>query len=172
MKVILRMAGDQLDDLIGHLLPGGSGTEEAAFLFVRPHVTPELTAFDVVEAAKLEPHDFDSQWDDYLELKDETRGRLIKQAHDLGASIVEMHSHPFPLPAAFSFADRKGLEETVPHMWWRLKNRPYLAIVVAPGSFDALVWLHDPRVPQRLDAILAGDRLLRPTNNSLEGWHG
>ncbi len=51
-----------------------------------------------------------------------------------------------------------------------LKKRPYLAIVVARSGFDALVWLDNPKRPQQLDGILAGDRLLRPTNKSLGGW--
>ena len=55
----------------------------------------------------------------------------------MGASLVEMHSHIGPWPAGFSYADRLGLQETVPHMWWRLKKRPYLALVVTNCSFDA-----------------------------------
>ena len=32
-------------------------------------------------------------------------------------------------PAEFSASDRKGLESFVPHVWWRLRHRPYLALV-------------------------------------------
>ena len=81
-----------------------------------------------------------------------------------------MHSHPYPVPAAFSIADRIGLMETVPQMWWRLKARPYFAIVVAPSGFDALVWLDNPEVPGPLEAIIAGEQRLLPTNRSLGGW--
>ena len=124
----------------------------------------------VIEATKLAASDFAVQEGEYLEMADATRARLIKRAHDLGASLVEMHSHPGPWPAAFSPSDRMGLKETVPHMWWRLKGRPYLAIVVAPSDFDALLWLDNPHVPRPLDGVLAGKRLLRPTNKSLKGW--
>lgn len=170
MKAVLNMPAGLFDELTGHLLPPRSTREEAAFLFVTSQRLDDHVRFDVIETAKLAPGEFDSQFGDYLELADDTRARLIKRAHDLGASLVEMHSHPFPFPAAFSLADRAGLKETVPHMWWRLKKRPYLAIVVAPGGFDALVWLNNPRVPQRLDGIRDGNRLLQPTNNSLGGW--
>lgn len=170
MKATLNMPAGLFEDLTDHLLPPDSLREEAAFLFVAPNRSDEHVRFEVVETTKLAPEEFESQFGDYLELADETRARLIKRAHDLGASLMEMHSHPGPFPAAFSLADRMGLKETVPHMWWRLKKRPYLAIVMAPTGFDALVWLDNPRIPQQLDAILAGDRLIRPTNNSLGGW--
>jgi len=169
-KAILKMSAGRFDGLMAHLLPPASCREEAAFLFVKPCETGRQIAFEVIENEKLEPADFKSQLGDYLELTDEVRARLIKRAHDLGASLVELHSHPDPYPAAFSLADRIGLQETVPHMWWRLKKRPYFAIVVADDGFDALVWLDNPKIPQGLGGILAGDRLLRPTNNSLEGW--
>jgi hypothetical protein len=35
---------------------------------------------------------------------------------------------------------------------------------VAPSSFDAMVWLDSPELPQTLDCLAAGSRMLRPTN--------
>ena len=55
------------------------------------------------------------------------------------AALAELHSHPSLRLAAFSLSDRIGLKETVPHMRWRLKKHPYLAIVVAPSWFNALM---------------------------------
>jgi proteasome lid subunit RPN8/RPN11 len=170
MNTLLKMPTGMFEELTDHLLPADAIREEAAFLFVHPTQSDSHIVFEVVETQKLGPHEFDSQFDDYLELKDETRARLIKRAHDLGASLVEMHSHPGPYPAAFSYADRMGLKETVPHMFWRLKKRPYLAIVVAESGFDALLWLKNPRIPQPLDGILAGEQFLQPTNYTLKGW--
>lgn len=169
MKTILKLPEGLYKELIDHLLPSHSAREEVAFLFAAKTQFEDHISFDVVEAAKLAPADFDVQMD-YLELSDTARVRLIKRAHDLGASLVELHSHPGPYQAAFSLMDRVGLQETVAHMWWRLSKRPYLAIVVAPKGFDALVWLDNPRIPRALDGLLAGNRLLRPTNNSLEDW--
>lgn len=169
MNAVLRMPDGLFNELLLHLLPPGSEREEAAFLFVRP-AEGETGIFDVIEAQKLTAADFQGQFEDYLELADDTRARLIKRAHDLDASLVEMHSHPGPYPAGFSFADCRGLMDTVPNIWWRLKKRPYFAIVVAPTGFDALAWLTDPHNPQPLRAIQSGDNLLHPTNNSLGGW--
>lgn len=170
MSTILAMPDGLFSELQDHLLPRNSSQEEAAFLFAKPTIADSHARFEVTETEKLRPEDFDSRLGDYLELKDETRARIIKRAHDLNASLVEMHSHPFPFPAAFSVPDRQGLKETVPHMRWRLKNRPYLAIVVAPDNFDALVWLDDSGIPQQLDCILEGNRVLRPTNISIGAW--
>jgi proteasome lid subunit RPN8/RPN11 len=170
MKVFLKMESEALDALMADLLPPGSRQEQAAFLFARAARSGHAITLETVEMQRLGPNDFVVQEDDYLEMTDATRAALIKRAHDLDASLVELHSHPGPWPAGFSDADRVGLRETVPHMWWRLKKRPYLAIVVAPTGFDALVWLDNPKVPRPLDAILAGSRLLRPTNRSLGGW--
>lgn len=170
MKAFLKMEGGAMEELIAHLLPPDCKQEQAAFLFVRAARSDHQILFEVAETRKLGPGDFAVQQGDYLELTDETRAGLIKRAHDLDTSLVEMHSHPGPWPAGFSYTDREGLKETVPHMWWRLKKRPYLALVVANSGFDALLWLDSPKAPRPLDGVLAGERLLKPTNFSLGGW--
>jgi len=144
--------------------------EEAAFLVASAQREADHLRFDVVEVIKLEAADFATQESDYLELADATRARLIKQAHDLRGSLIELHSHPGPMHAEFSRADREGLAETVRHMRWRLPKQPYAAIVMAPSGFDALVWTDNPRRPQPLNRLVAGDRVLEPTHYSLRGW--
>lgn len=156
--------------LWSHLLPDDTKREQAAFLFCRTSPSGDGVAFEAVDYTFLGESDFAAQYADYIELTDETRISLIKRAHALGASLAELHSHPGPWPAAFSLSDRMGLKETVPHMRWRLKKRPYLAIVVAPSGFDALVWSRDAGIPEPLAAIDVGGRLMTPTNASLEGW--
>lgn len=170
MKSVLQLPEGLYEQLLQHLLPPSCIAEEAAFLFVQEHRSSDSVKFDVLECRKLRPSDFEVQAIDYLELRDQTRAALIARAHHLNASLVELHSHPGPFPAAFSVADRRGFAETVPHMWWRLKKRPYLAIVVAQTGFDALLWLQSPTSPQALDGVLAGERWLQPTNQSLAGW--
>ena len=112
MKTYLNIPAGLFEDLAAHLLPSESEVEEAAFLFVKTDESEGKICFEVLETAKLQPNDFDSQFDDYLELADDTRANLIKRAHDLEAALVEIHSHISPFPAAFSLADRAGLEET------------------------------------------------------------
>lgn len=170
MKVYLELTDALYQELMGHLLPGDALTEQAAFLFASSQQRQETTLFQVVDYFKARSEDFVSQEGDYLQLSDATRAKLIKRAHDLGTSLVELHSHPGPFPVAFSLADRFGLIETVPHMWWRLNGRPYLAIVVGPTGFDALLWLDNPKIPRRLDGVRVEGRLTEPTNSSLGGW--
>jgi len=164
MKTVLNLPAGTYEDLVAHLLPGDTANEQAAFLFARARVTNRGVTFEMIDSAKLAATDFAVQAPDYLELADATRARLIKRAHDLDASLVEMHSHPGPWDAAFSPSDLHGLSETVPHMWWRLNKRPYAAIVVAPSGFDALVWLDGPVFPQELHSLAAGSQVLIPTN--------
>lgn len=170
MKYFLEMNGRIHDELWGHLLPLGAFKESAAFLFVEPVTSNGFVRFRIKDRYLAKPEDFAHQYSDYLELSDEARMRLIKSAHQLGLSIVEMHSHTGPFPAGFSVSDRMGLKETVPHMFWRLKRKPYAAIVVTRSGFDALLWWDNPKIPRAMDGLIVDDEILMPTNNSLEGW--
>ena len=170
MNTRLNMPGTAYRELIAHLLSNGSWREQASFLFAEAVLSRDEARFDVIETRKLSGDDFAVQEGDYIELSDGTRAEVIKRAHDLSASLIEIHSHLGPWPAAFSIADQAGLRETVPHMWWRLGKKPYIALVVTQKEFDALVWLDNPTVPQPLDAWDVGESTLSPTNNSLGGW--
>lgn len=170
MKALLNIESNFYKKLTSHLLVEKNSTEQAAFLFVNNSRKNNQMVFEVIDSFIPNKNDFAIQECDYLELTDAARSGLIKRAHDLNASIVEMHSHLGPWPAAFSLSDRSGLIETVPHMWWRLKSRPYIAIVVTKNDYDALVWIDDPNIPQSLDGIVIGNQIHKPTNNSLKGW--
>ena len=167
---ILALSQQEQRDLWTHLLPQGSLREQAAFLFCTGRTIDDRPVFAPVEVALLGPHDFAAQKDDYLELTNACRVRLIKRAHSLGASLVEFHSHPQSEKVTFSRSDRMGLQETVAHMRWRLKDRPYIAVVVAPSGFDALVWTDKSPSPGPLAGIRVGTALHEPTNASLDGW--
>ena len=104
--VTIRIDEASLGRLRKHLLPDRSRREQGAFLFCRNSVLTEgHVVFDCQSWVALKPEDYDVQENDYLELADATRARLIKQAHDGQFSLVESHSHPGPYPAAFSFSD-------------------------------------------------------------------
>lgn len=154
-----------------HLLSDEAEAEQAAFLFAQLEAEGDEACFRAVEADLLGPGDFAIQTGFHIELADEARIRVIKRAHALGASLVELHSHLGPWPAAFSPSDFAGLRETVPHMRWRLKRRPYVALVVAAQSFDALVWTHENGLEASpLENIRVGDRRVVPTGRSLREW--
>lgn len=149
----------------GHLLPHRARSETAAFMFVRRSST-DAARFEYVEWYAVPPDGFVSRSEYHLELTDETRAFVIKRAHDLEASIVEFHRHAGSRPAAFSPSDQAGFREFVPHVWWRLKDRPYLAVVVTDDTFDGLAWLDNPQSARPLSAIVVDEVTLSPTGAS------
>lgn len=152
-----------------HLLESDRDAEEAGFLFVRPTAMARHS-YEVIDwyAVPVEGFAFSSAY--HFELTDETRARVIKHAHDLQASLVEIHSHICEGPAAFSPSDLIGFSEFVPHVWWRLKGRPYFALVASIGGIDGLCWIDGPQAPERLGAIRVGETALAPSGRSPLRW--
>jgi hypothetical protein len=116
-------------------------------------------------AVKSNEYESRSLW--YVELKDNLRPKIIKKAFDLDAAIVEMHSHPHNMSAKFSGSDLVGLQEFVPHVWWRLKGKPYAALVFSSSDFDGLAWIKSPSHPQQLTQLVVNGRGLRANGLTL-----
>lgn len=161
----LSMPAEIHSEVWNHLFSDTHGREQAAFMFVRMDAE-ETMLFRFVEWIPLLPDGFEYQSTAYIELTDESRAAVIKRAHDLGCSLVELHSHTGPWPAAFSWSDIDGFHEFVPHVRWRLKGRPYFAIVAANDGFDGFAWVGDAQSPVPLSGIYAGATLLVPTGLS------
>ena len=161
--MLLHLPREVHDGLLKHLLPMRSRAEAAAFVFARP---AEGRALEYVEWFPVPPEGFVSRSRLHLELNDATRAAVIKRAHDLRASLIEFHSHHGPWPAEFSASDWAGFEEFVPHVRWRLRGRPYAAVVVTLTGFDAFVWSDAARAPARLEAIIVDGQRLEPTRRS------
>ncbi|MDE0068414.1 MAG: ThiF family adenylyltransferase [Caldilineaceae bacterium] len=155
------------EEIRAYLLDRSPESESAGFVFVVPRAQDDdSTVFEYVEWFPVDSDSFIERSGYHLELTDEVRRTVIKQAHDLGASIVEFHSHTGSQPAAFSSSDHRGFKEFVPHVQWRLKKKPYFAVVVTRNDFDGLAWISDPKKPKHLDGIMAGGKLLKPTQLS------
>lgn len=169
-RVLLAMPADVHRAIWGHLFSDRRGREEAAFLFARQETSNGEAVFRHVEWVAVPTEGFEFRSSAHFELTDAMRATVIKRAHDLGLSLVELHSHIGHWPAAFSLSDTEGFREFVPHVWWRLKSRPYLAVVVAPTGFDGFAWITGPGKPQALDGILVGAELLPATG--LSRWDG
>lgn len=97
----------------------------------------------------------DAQGQLHVSLPDETRSAIIQWAWTQDACLIEAHSHGRWSPAAFSSYDLQNLEDWVPHLWWRLRRRPYAAIVTSTRDFDALAWIEDPAEIEQVDGIAA-----------------
>ena len=171
MQVFIDLTKRQYMEIWEHLLPKGALIESAAFIFAKYSKSNHLLLLTAQDFFLLEQDDFKEQHDDYIELFGETRISIIKKAHQTNTALIELHSHPFnsSWSAAFSLADMSGFKETVPHMWWRLPDRPYAAIVLAPRGFDSLVWWKDPHSPSYLTALRVDGELLQPTNMTVGG---
>lgn len=139
-RTSIRMSQQDFDSIRHHLLPPDGLCEEAAFLCAKSSFRNELLRLDVVDVLLIPPEGFASRSPCYLELRDTTRAKIIKKAHELGASLIECHSHPSQVNACFSWSDLHGFDACVPNFMWRLKERPYAAVVLARHSFDGLVW--------------------------------
>ena len=144
-----------------HLLPWRHRAEEAAFLYT----VPTDDVLEYLEWFPVPASGFASRSPYHLELNEDTHAEVIKRAHDLGASLVEMHSHLDWARARFSPSDLTGFRDFVPHVLWRLKHRPYVTVVMTRIGFDGFVWKR-PDAPQRLQGIRVGSRLLTPTRLS------
>lgn len=157
--------------LTSHLLAQDHDLEEAAFLLARVEVTASSVSFHGEEAICVPPDGFAFRSEYYLELDDTFRAEIMRRAWQSNRALVELHSHPRQrTPARFSPSDIAGLREFVPHTWWRLDRRPYAAVVMALGSFDALAWCSSPAAAETPRGLVVGDRVLRPTGLSLAEW--
>ncbi len=145
-------------------------TEHAAFLFAYASTDDGGLVLSVEDQYLVPASGFVRRSAYHFELKDDIQRHVIKEAHSRGCSLVEAHSHPFAAPACFSGTDVSGLHEWVSHVRWRLGGRPYAALVVAPGSFDGLVFSGDNAQPRALDALTVGRIRMRPTGATAENW--
>src|ERR1700693_4125070 len=127
------------EDAVGHLF-SILDSECAAFLFAHESRSEGHIILSVADCYLVPRSGFVRSSAFHFELNHDVQANIIKEAHNRGCCLVEAHSHPFPAVARFSSTDVSGLLEWVPHVRWRLKGRPYVALVLAPGSFDALVF--------------------------------
>lgn len=154
-KVLVQMSGSSYEELQDHLLPDDMAAEEAAFLFARATYGGDRLEFHVVDWYPVPHEGFVTRSLHFLELTNETRALVIRRAHELGCSLIEAHSHAGHEPAQFSASDKSGFAEFVPHVLWRLKGRPYAAIVMARASIDGLAWCEASR-PLQVKAVVLG----------------
>jgi hypothetical protein len=145
-----------------------SSIEEVSFFLARPS-EQALVAFDM---RTIRPSEFVRQSERTVALADGVRSDLIAWASAANASLIEAHSHVRGDPVCLSPTDIAGLREWVPHLWWRLKGRPYAAIVQAGRTLDGVVYADSPHVPRRIDEIWVDGTMLPTTGLSHEMMRG
>ena len=152
-------------EILQHLFPKGDRREQGGFLFCS--YDNKTQVFNVREWLPLTASDYASQERDYLELSDATRASLIKKGHDMGAALVEIHCHPGQQKVAFSLADWMGFKDFVPHIRWRLKGRPYAALVYGYQCIDGFAWIDEQKLPINVTGINTGRAFHFTTGNSM-----
>ncbi len=170
MTSLLGIASADYGALMRHLLPARPKAEEVAFVFASVEAVGPACRLTCRRWEPVPPSGFVSRGLYHLELTDEAKGGAIRKAHQLNAAMVELHSHPYPTPAFFSWSDVSGLREFAPHVIWRLKGRPYGAVVVSPGTYDSLLWTSGSSEPSGTLNFEVDGRVLRPTGLTLRSW--
>lgn len=145
------------------------GVEQVGFFLA--DFDPPTRSFVLHEWRAVPATGFEYQSAFHVTLTDEMKTEVIRWAWDARASLVEAHSHGDLVLAEFSPSDVWGLRDWVPHLFWRLRRRPYAAIVAAGDDFDGLAWISDPDQPEQVEQIefddgsslVASGRTLAPT---------
>lgn len=149
-----------------HLLQ--NEVEQVAIGFFEVARASESLTLTVEDVYFAPPSDFSFQSSYHIELTEEAQARIIKNAWDRKAGILELHSHVCTHhEARFSPSDLAGFNTFVPHVMWRLGGTPYAAVVVTEQSFDALLWDKDPRTPIELDRLELDSYSLKPTGKTI-----
>jgi hypothetical protein len=159
MPVAIEVEATLHAKLVVHLR--SSETEEVAFLAGRPDVS--TSTIDVFEMLAVPAEDLPVKTAYHLRLADHARAGVISWAHERSAILIEAHAHRSGRPAEFSASDLWGLEDWVPHVRWRLANRPYVALIFGDDSFDGLVWQGDDKVPVEVAGLYVGDEFFAST---------
>lgn len=161
----LEISAPRFRELWEHLFQ--AETEEVAFLFAEDIGKGKDLRLETTEMYRVPPDELDFQSAYHVSLTDEGLAKVIKKAWDLSAVPVEVHSHrSAEIEVGFSGSDFWGFEETVPHVRWRLRGVPYVALVFAPSGFDGLLWLGEDNRVERLSRLMVDGEPRRPTGNS------
>lgn len=165
-KIYLKMRRNNFIELKKYLLQ--DKIERVVFMYLIEETREkEKISFNVAELDFIRPNDSGESCYS-LELKEKKQAEIIKKAWGGGYLIGEAHSHPFSKNGVcFSYTDLSGFEEFVPHIWWRLNNRPYIALVFSQTDFDALAWINNPTSPEKIEGIIVDGKLISPTNNTI-----
>lgn len=165
MSVVLTASSDFERQLRSHLLNGHH--EQVAFLLAESRRRNQLELL-LTDIYAVPANEFEIQSSYHVTLTDDVRPKVIKWAWDHGACLVEAHSHRGPWPAAFSPTDLDGLRDFVPHVRWRLRGSPYVALVFTERDFDALGWIDSDSLPIGVEALVIDGKAKRPTNRTVE----
>ncbi len=144
-----------------------SHLEQAAFLFATTETEYGAVRFHVEDSYLVPASGWDVQMDVYLEMTDEERAKILKMARDRNAAIIDCHSHPHSQEDVwFSPSDLAGINQFAQYTKWKLKGRPFAALVFGETSIDGVVWQGEFAGAEPLGALaVVGQARLIPTGS-------
>lgn len=142
--------------LMRHLFQGD--LEQGGFLFARVVESGEEVLVIAADAYLVQPDGWEKQTEDYLELKDSERAKIMKIARDGDFALIDCHSHPGSgMNTWFSTSDRYGITEFAGYVMWKLDKKPYVATVWGEASIDAVAWHGDFTAAIPVEEVRVGD---------------
>lgn len=166
METHLHLSRDTWARLEQHLFQ--DDFEQAAILYARTEESDTTLLLREHELFLLQSSDYSYQSAFHIEMADDTQAKVIRRAWELSCSIVEIHSHVGrEAEPEFSSSDIVGFREFVPHVWWRLRGKPYMAMVFTPTGFDSLVWRRNAVQAEPLRKVVAEGSESYPSNLTL-----
>lgn len=167
---ILRIAEETWEELQVYL---DHASERMAFLAARHTDGKDPSADDWTVTAVMyldDEADYAYQGWHGVELADHIRPKTLMWSTELGAALVEVHSHGAgKWPTTFSVTDLRGLAEITPTLLWRLAGRPYAAIVVGGRTdHDSLAWAAKDAAPAPIAELIVGSSTAHPTGQALD----
>jgi hypothetical protein len=119
--------------------------------------------FSAFEWRPVSEDEYEVLTDFHVALSDEIRASVIKWAWDCGGCLIETHSHGPRGKARFSPSDLRGFTEWVPHVRWRLKQRPYVALVTTGEAIDGWAWISDDGEPEQVERVVVNGQEVQTT---------
>ena len=142
------------------------GTVEHVGFFLADYDS-EKRRFRLGEWIAIPSEGFEFQSKYHVSLTDETIALVLGRATAAECSLVEVHSHLGEAGAEFSPSDVLGLREWVPQMRWRLRSRPYAAMVWEENTFDALAWIETTGAEQVGEISVSDGEVMTATGLTL-----
>lgn len=168
--ISVRMSREHRTKLLSHLF--ASEAEAGAFLLADWQPSEAEFVVDTLLIPDEEDIAFASPY--HLAISEDFVGEAIRAAWDGGRCLVEVHCHTDARwVAAFSPSDLQGLGQLVPHIRWRLRGRPYAALVFTTAGFAGLAWVDGQSVPTPIHALHWGEKTVTAsTEDSYDQYVG
>ncbi len=152
MKHIITINYPLAKELKKHLFKNRK--EQGAFLFSDVIAEPDELRLVVKDLYLISPDGWELQEENFLEMKDEERAKIMKIARDKNFAVIDCHSHPGANDYVwFSPSDRRGIEEFAAYARWKLDGKPFAALVWGESSFDGVIWHSDFAKSHAIDAL-------------------